>query len=69
MVVPVTAWLPTLALASQVFGLEEAAERAQNDGLISSADAARWLEQLAEADRTGRFFSAITGFVVAGRKP
>jgi hypothetical protein len=28
-----------------------------------------WLAQLEESDRQGRFFSGLTGYVVAGRKP
>jgi ubiquinone/menaquinone biosynthesis C-methylase UbiE len=42
--------------------------RAQEQGRLSEPEAASWLERLAAAAQTGRFFAALTGFIVAGRK-
>ncbi|MGN6757163.1 MAG: methyltransferase domain-containing protein [Thermomicrobiales bacterium] len=45
------------------------AANAQVAGVITAAELATWQEQVAAADRAGRFFSAITFFAVRGRKP
>jgi ubiquinone/menaquinone biosynthesis C-methylase UbiE len=42
--------------------------RAQEQGRLAEAEAVGWLEHLAAAAQTGRFFAALTGFIVAGRK-
>jgi ubiquinone/menaquinone biosynthesis C-methylase UbiE len=39
------------------------------NGVLSSGQAARWLSCLEEASQAGRFFAAVTGFLVAGKKP
>jgi SAM-dependent methyltransferase len=51
------------------WGLETAATRAREAGVITAAQAVAWLEQLDEAVRGGTFLAAITYFLVAGRKP
>jgi hypothetical protein len=44
-------------------------EQAQADGVVSKAEAERWLQQLWEANEDGRSFSALTVFIVGGHKP
>jgi SAM-dependent methyltransferase len=44
-------------------------EQAQADGVVSKAEAERWLQQLRKANEEGRFFSAVTVLIVSGRKP
>jgi ubiquinone/menaquinone biosynthesis C-methylase UbiE len=38
-------------------------------GAVDEEEAERWWSNLREAERAGRFFSSITGFVVAGTRP
>ena len=54
--------------ANAVFKLEETAAQAQAVGVVSSAEASRWLNDLEQAHQAGRFFAAVTGFCVSGRK-
>lgn len=68
-VVPVTPILGDYALANQIYELEESVARALSSGTISADEAEHWIRGLQEADRAGEFFCAITGFIVAGRKP
>ena len=68
-VVPATVVQTDYALASEIFSLGRMASQAHEAGAITAAEAAAWLSELAEAGRAGRFFSAITGFIVGGRKP
>lgn len=56
-------------LANRMLDLEASAHQAAAAGVISSSDAAEWLRDLVERDEAGRFFSAMTGFTVSGRKP
>jgi len=55
-------------IASMIWGLEVFAEQAVEAGIISKADALGWISDLENRDREGRFFAAITGIVVRGRK-
>jgi ubiquinone/menaquinone biosynthesis C-methylase UbiE len=55
--------------AAQVWRLQENAERAQENGVVTASEAATWLTQLAEASQGGGFLGAITFFGVSGRKP
>jgi hypothetical protein len=48
--------------------LQRAAAVAQAAGVVTAAEAAGWLGQLAEASRAGGFFASVTAFVVSGRK-
>ncbi len=56
-------------VASRMLDLEASAEQAAAAEVISHSDAVRWVDDLAERAATGRFFSAMTGFTVSGRKP
>lgn len=57
------------ALAEQTVTLEQRVRQAKDAGIVDEAPAAAWLEALAEAGRSGRFFAAMTFFNVGGRKP
>ena len=61
---PTTPVFTDWALASELFGLQRAAER-----VVSPVEAAAWIRDLEQRAATGRFFSAITVFVVSGSKP
>jgi SAM-dependent methyltransferase len=54
-------------LAMQVAG-PATVDRARSAGLLSAAEADDWLHHLHAAHEAGRFFSTLTGFLVAGRK-
>lgn len=43
--------------------------REKVNGALSAGQAARWLSHLEKASQAGRFFAAVTGFLVAGKKP
>jgi ubiquinone/menaquinone biosynthesis C-methylase UbiE len=43
-------------------------ERAVEQGTVTRAEGQAWLQHMEELQRTGRFFSTLTGFLVAGRK-
>jgi hypothetical protein len=64
MIQPTTPVFTDWALAREIFGLQRAAER-----VLSPGEAAAWIRDLEQRAATGRFFSAITVFVVSGRKP
>jgi ubiquinone/menaquinone biosynthesis C-methylase UbiE len=64
-----TVVLTDFALASEVYGLRRTAEQARQQGLLSAEATANWLASLEEASSAGQFFSAMTGFMVSGRKP
>ena len=64
-----TGVLTDYGLAVQLLRLREAAERAQEAGVVSAAEATQWLGELEEAGRRGRFFASLTYFCVRGRKP
>ncbi|MBI3302148.1 MAG: methyltransferase domain-containing protein [Deltaproteobacteria bacterium] len=64
-----TALLTDYAEAEQMLRLQDMAERAQEAGVVSVAEAATWLGQLETASQAGRFFLAFTVFCVSGRKP
>ena len=51
----------------QLFG--GALSRAREQGRLAEPEIVRWLEPLAGAARAERLFAALTGFIVAGRKP
>jgi hypothetical protein len=63
---------PYAALATQydeeVLKLRDKADRAAAAGVITRADAARWVERLVEADRARRFVCAQLVLTVCGRK-
>ena len=53
----------------EVLKLRDKAERAAAAGAITAGEAARWIESLDEADRTGRFVCAQIVLTVRGCKP
>jgi ubiquinone/menaquinone biosynthesis C-methylase UbiE len=69
LVVPVAAAVESFALARQILRLPAAVEGAVSLGVIGREQGARWLASLEEADREGRFFAGLTGYIAAGRKP
>lgn len=58
-----------IAVADAVIGLREHVDEGVRNGLIDRAAGDRWLDGLRAADKRGRFFAALTGFIVAGRNP
>jgi ubiquinone/menaquinone biosynthesis C-methylase UbiE len=67
-IVPVTHVVTDFALADYLFFLQDTAESAQAAGVITHAEAIAWLDDLTQTSQEGRFFSALTLFVVGGRK-
>lgn len=61
--------LTNFTLADRLWGLRRNAQRAQNAGVVSTSEAAAWIESLEQASQSNRFFGAVTGFAVCGRKP
>jgi SAM-dependent methyltransferase len=57
------------ALVESAFDLRASARRAADMGMLTAAQAADWITCLEEADRADRFFCAVAGFLVSGRKP
>jgi ubiquinone/menaquinone biosynthesis C-methylase UbiE len=66
---PVTEVVTDLAQAAGAFDFPALAERARAADRVSAEEAARWSEHLWAAGRDGRFFSAVSVFVVSGHKP
>jgi ubiquinone/menaquinone biosynthesis C-methylase UbiE len=66
---PVMVLLTNLSQANAVLALEETVSRAEEAGAVSESAGIAWIEGLRAASETGRFFAAVSGFVVAGRKP
>jgi SAM-dependent methyltransferase len=66
---PETLMFTTYVEANRVFKLQEIADHAQAAGVMSAQDAGKWIGALKQADDSGRFFAAVTGFCVQGRKP
>jgi len=55
--------------ANRVLQLETNTQLAIGAGVLSPAEAQAWRAEVAEADRNGRFFAAITMHTAIGRKP
>jgi ubiquinone/menaquinone biosynthesis C-methylase UbiE len=66
---PVTVLLTDLSQANAVLALEETVNRAAEAGAVSESAGIAWIDGLRAASETGRFFAAVSGFMVAGRKP
>ena len=66
--IPRTLILYDLDTCDQIFGIRDTILHAREAGLISKDDGEDWLSALKELDKTGRFFSSFTGFLVTGRK-
>jgi ubiquinone/menaquinone biosynthesis C-methylase UbiE len=58
-----------LGVADRVFSFFATAEGLVHAGIISRADADRWIGELQAADTAGRFFTSYTGFLVSGNRP
>jgi hypothetical protein len=67
-VMPFTGVIPSLAMANQLFDLQVFAERSRVLGLVSTYELERWRADLEASENGGRFFAALTGFLVAGSK-
>jgi ubiquinone/menaquinone biosynthesis C-methylase UbiE len=66
---PVTVLLTDLAQANAVLAIEDTVARAGAAGVIAESAGAVWIEGLRTASEEGRFFAAVSGFMVVGRKP
>ncbi len=66
--IPLVGHFTDLALIESAFNLTASVERAIGQNLLERDRAQRWLESLRSADSAGRFFTAVGGFVVFGRK-
>jgi hypothetical protein len=53
----------------EVLRLRETVEQAVAGGLITGAQADRWLAEVGDAIASGSLFTAMTTFVVAGLRP
>ena len=56
-------------LADIIWGLRRNAKRAENAGMVSPSAVDQWMRDLEHASTEHRFFGAVTGFAVCGRKP
>jgi ubiquinone/menaquinone biosynthesis C-methylase UbiE len=66
---PVTVLLTDLSQANAVLALEDTVARAGAAGVVSGADGVAWLEGLRARTEAGRFFAAVSAFIVVGHKP
>ena len=69
LVVPETLILTGYALADHIWRIRETVDQAVARGTVTAEEGTTWLHDLAQRSQTGRFFNAITGFSVKGRKP
>jgi len=65
-IIPYTLLLSPV-LADPILGSTTVA-RAVESGAITASDGQRWLKHLEDLERKRRFFSSLTGFLVAGRR-
>jgi ubiquinone/menaquinone biosynthesis C-methylase UbiE len=68
-VVTGTAVITDYAQADNLFYLGEGIRRARTNEAITEEEAVHWAQWQEEADAAGRFCCAVTGFIVAGRRP
>lgn len=61
--------LTDFSLAGPLMHLQSSVKDMVQQGELTSAEATGWLDDLHAADQKGEFFSAMTGFTVAGQKP
>lgn len=66
---PVTVLLTDLSQANAVLALEDTVTRAGTEGVVPAAEGRAWLDRLGAESDAGRFFAAVSGFIVTGRKP
>ncbi len=67
-IMPTTLVVTDYAVLREAVWLSAKLERARQAGVVSESEVADWLAPLEEASNAGRFFSAVTLFVVWGRK-
>ncbi len=67
-VIPRTIIVTDYALVYEFFMLRNTLERAQEAGVITAREIAKWSSHLEDASQAGHFFCAITGFGVSGKK-
>lgn len=65
---PRTFVITDYTLANRFWNLREAAKRAQEAKIISGIQGTRWIAYLEEVNREKRFFAALTGILVKGRR-
>lgn len=65
---PETLVITEFDLADQVFDLVRTAHATVKAGLVSESEAAAWLQELQQFDRTRGFYSSFTGLIVSGQK-
>lgn len=66
---PATLILRDLASTERMHSLERFAQAATNQGRATPEAVAHWFDDLRRRDSEGRFFCAVTSFIVKGRKP
>lgn len=65
----VTTIFTEFSIAGYVLHLVSVSQDMVQAGYLTAKEAAGWLEALQLADQQGYFFSALSGFIVRGRKP
>jgi ubiquinone/menaquinone biosynthesis C-methylase UbiE len=63
-----TLTITDLEKANQIFKLQETAYQAEMQGIATSKEIANWINGLEQAQKSGKFFSALTFFCASGRK-
>jgi len=66
--IPLVGQFTDLAVIESAFDLTASVEQAVEQGLLERGRGHRWLESLRSAQSANRFFTAVGGFVVFGRK-
>lgn len=67
-VLPRTMIMHDLLTCDQIFGIRDTVLFAEKTGIIDRISGIQWLTALEDADRSGRFFSSFTGYLVYGEK-
>jgi hypothetical protein len=65
---PLTFTTTEFAVIDGIAGIKRHLETLVRAGTVTAAAGEAWEHQVEEANRTGRFFASLTGFVVVGRK-
>ena len=66
---PIALVLTDYAIADKLFSLKSTAENMLKAGQLTESECAEWCEYLVNANETGLFFCAVTGFFGIGCKP
>ena len=67
-VLPVNIPILTFSLADLILNLQSYVNRAVEKHAITSEQGSQWISELTERDRSGRFFSSLSGFGIFGTK-